>query len=135
MNALLIFIIIISIAYLASVPPGRVTYLEEKKQKEKIKLVRADMEIIQSNLQDFYAINQRYPSNDEGLEVLLKQLDKESPNYRKLKKFKLRDPWGSPYVLLNPGIQSDIGIFSNGPDKISGNEDDIGNWNLEDNPD
>jgi general secretion pathway protein G len=38
------------------------------------------------------------------------------------------DPWGNPYQYKNPGDHGAFDIWSNGPDGISGNDDDIGNW-------
>jgi general secretion pathway protein G len=43
-----------------------------------------------------------------------------------------QDPWGNDYVLLNPGEQGRFDVFSAGPDREPGTEDDIGNWNLGD---
>jgi general secretion pathway protein G len=40
------------------------------------------------------------------------------------------DPWGNPYQLLSPGELGTLDIFSNGPDREPGTDDDIGNWNL-----
>ena len=43
----------------------------------------------------------------------------------------LTDPWGEPVEYKQPGSRSKdkFDIWSKGPDKITGNEDDIGNWN------
>ncbi|MGL5395412.1 MAG: type II secretion system protein GspG, partial [Shewanella sp.] len=35
------------------------------------------------------------------------------------------------YLLLSPGENSKLDIFSAGPDGQPGTEDDIGNWNLQ----
>lgn len=45
----------------------------------------------------------------------------------------LTDPWGEPLEYKQPGSRSKdkFDIWSKGPDKITGNEDDIGNWNPE----
>ena len=42
----------------------------------------------------------------------------------------LHDPWGEPYQYRNPGLKNPDGfdLFSKGPDKTEGTEDDIGNW-------
>lgn len=40
------------------------------------------------------------------------------------------DPWNEPYQYASPGARSSAGydLWSKGPDKISGTDDDIGNW-------
>lgn len=42
----------------------------------------------------------------------------------------LIDPWDNPYQYRYPAQKSKAkyDVWSNGPDGISGNEDDIGNW-------
>lgn len=42
----------------------------------------------------------------------------------------LTDPWGEPveYNVPNKRSKDRFDIWSKGPDRISGNEDDIGNW-------
>jgi len=42
----------------------------------------------------------------------------------------LLDHWGEPYQYRNPGLKNPNGydLFSKGPDKTEGTEDDIGNW-------
>lgn len=42
----------------------------------------------------------------------------------------LTDPWGEPVEYKVPASRSKdkFDIWSKGPDKITGNEDDIGNW-------
>jgi general secretion pathway protein G len=42
----------------------------------------------------------------------------------------LSDPWGEPVEYKVPASRSKdkFDIWSKGPDKITGNEDDIGNW-------
>ena len=51
-----------------------------------------------------------------------------------LKKAKMlslpNDPWGNPYLLLSPGENGAVDIFSIGLDGEEGTDDDIGNWNM-----
>ena len=42
-----------------------------------------------------------------------------------------KDPWGTPYQYLQPGVHSAIDVFSFGADRAAGgegNDADIGNW-------
>ncbi len=42
-----------------------------------------------------------------------------------------KDPWGNDYRYLNPGTHGDeMEVYSIGPDKREGNEDDVGSWQL-----
>ena len=43
------------------------------------------------------------------------------------------DPWGNPYQYECPGSQNpdSYDVWSWGPDKVDGTEDDIGNWQTE----
>jgi hypothetical protein len=40
------------------------------------------------------------------------------------------DGWGSKYVYKSPGERNpqSYDLYSPGPDRVEGNEDDIGNW-------
>ena len=42
-----------------------------------------------------------------------------------------KDPWGSDYQYLSPGVKGEIDVFSLGADRArggEGNDADIGNW-------
>ena len=76
-----------------------------------------------------------YPSTAEGLQALLtapaNHPDRWRGPYFDTPGNKLPiDPWGENYVYRYPGTKNKGGydLFSKGPDKIEGNEDDIGNW-------
>ena len=40
------------------------------------------------------------------------------------------DPWGEPYQYRYPGVKNKdrYDLWSKGPDKTDGTDDDIGNW-------
>ena len=78
-----------------------------------------------------------YPSTEQGLEALVSKpaIEPLPPNWKgggyldRLPK----DPWGSPYQYLNPGVHGEIDVFSFGADRESGGEAegaDVGSWNL-----
>lgn len=55
-----------------------------------------------------------------------------APRWRQYMKALPKDPWGNDYRYLNPGTHGgEIDIYSIGPDKREGTEDDIGSWLLE----
>ena len=81
--------------------------------------------------------NQRYPTTEQGLQALLAKpasapipLNWKPGGYvERLPK----DPWGSPYQYLAPGVRGEIDVFSYGADGApggEGNDADIGSWNL-----
>ncbi|TAK65964.1 MAG: type II secretion system protein GspG [Betaproteobacteria bacterium] len=81
--------------------------------------------------------NQRYPTTEQGLQALLAKptsapipLNWKPGGYvERLPK----DPWGSPYQYLAPGVRGEIDVFSYGADAApggEGNDADIGSWNL-----
>jgi general secretion pathway protein G len=76
-----------------------------------------------------------YPSTTEGLEALVAapqgKGDRWKRPYVEVKGGKMpTDPWGEPYGYRYPGTRNKNGydLFSKGPDKTEGTEDDIGNW-------
>lgn len=77
----------------------------------------------------------RYPTNDEGLEALVKEpASARGWNGPYLRRGELpRDPWGHSFQYANPGEHNPKGvdIWSNGADGTPGGEGDnaeVGNW-------
>ena len=76
-----------------------------------------------------------YPSTTEGLSALVSppanRADRWRGPYLDAPGGKLPvDPWGEPYRYRYPGTKNKGGydVYSTGPDKADGTEDDIGNW-------
>jgi general secretion pathway protein G len=74
-----------------------------------------------------------YPSTAEGLAALIAPPANHAERWRGpyLQDAKLPvDPWGEPYQYRYPGVKNKNGydLWSKGPDKIDGTDDDIGNW-------
>ena len=76
-----------------------------------------------------------YPSTADGLAALLTAPasagDRWRGPYADVQGNKLpMDPWGEPYQYRYPGMKNKGGydLFSKGPDKAEGTDDDIGNW-------
>lgn len=74
-----------------------------------------------------------YPSTAEGLQALITAPGSRADQWRGpyLDGGKLpTDPWGEPYIYRYPGTKNKTSydIFSKGPDKAEGTQDDIGNW-------
>ena len=79
--------------------------------------------------------NGRYPTQEQGLRALIeKPATHPVPNNWKDGGYLERlpnDPWGNGYQYLNPGVHSEIDVFSYGADSMQGgegNDADIGSW-------
>jgi general secretion pathway protein G len=77
-----------------------------------------------------------YPSTAEGLQALITAPSTRASQWRGpyLEESKVPvDPWGEPYVYRYPGThnKTSYDIFSKGPDRAEGTQDDIGNWSEE----
>ncbi len=74
-----------------------------------------------------------YPSTSDGLQALITPPGTKAGSwhgpYITDNKVPL-DPWGEPYQYASPGTHNKAAydLWSKGPDKQSGTEDDIGNW-------
>lgn len=105
-----------------------------KEQADKQKVV-VDIQQLENAL-DLYKMNNGfYPTTEQGLEALVTQPTSEPvprmfPDGGYIKRLP-KDPWGIEYQLASPGEMGKIDIFSAGPDRSVGTEDDIGNWNLD----
>lgn len=77
-----------------------------------------------------------YPTTVQGLDALLRAPDGGAAGQWKGPYFEIRgstkplDPWGQPYEYRHPGIKNPSGydLYSAGPDRKAGTDDDIGNW-------
>jgi general secretion pathway protein G len=76
-----------------------------------------------------------YPTTAEGIQALLTPPANKADRWRGPyidtpgNKPPL-DPWGEPYLYRYPGTKNKDGydLYSKGPDKVDGTDDDIGNW-------
>jgi general secretion pathway protein G len=76
-----------------------------------------------------------YPSTDEGLQALFVAPANKADRWRgpyvaEGTKYPLLDPWDEPYQYRCPGVhnKNSYDVWSKGPDKTDGTDDDIGNW-------
>ena len=79
--------------------------------------------------------NIRYPSTEQGLQALVTKpaIEPIPGNWKSggyLEKLP-KDPWGNPYLYLNPGRHGEIDVYSLGADGQPGGEGkdaDLGSW-------
>lgn len=96
---------------------------------------KGDVGAILQSLKLYRLDNGFYPSTDQGLGALVQRpTSNPAPANWKQGGYLDRlpkDPWGSDYQYLNPGVKSEIDVFSLGADRARGGEGsnaDIGNW-------
>ncbi len=100
---------------------------------------RADIQAIEAALDIFRLDNFRYPSNAEGLQLLVERPndpDLRWPQGGYMRRLPM-DPWNRPYLYSNPGRNGEVDIYTLGGDGQEGGEGqdrDIGNWNLDQQP-
>ncbi len=92
-----------------------------------------------STVEMFYLDMGRFPTDEEGLDVLWKApMEKDNWNGPYVRKpANLVDPWGEKYHYARPGLNTSFDIYSFGADGARGGEGedkDIGSW-PEGNPD
>ena len=89
---------------------------------------------LENALERFYVHMDRYPSTEEGLNVLVEPPAGDDKRWRGPYIKQLRaDPWGNPYQYRYPGTHhpTSFDVWSRGADGADGGEGenaDIGNW-------
>ena len=127
-------VVVIIIGILAAIVAPSVIGRVDDAQIVKAKAEIANIE----NAMKFYRLdNFAYPSTEQGLDSLVtKPADPNVKNWNAggyLDRVP-SDPWGKPYLYVNPGNQCEIDIYTLGRDGRPGGEGpdgDIGNWNLD----
>ena len=100
-------------------------------------VAKSDVAAIMSALKLYRLDNQRYPTGEQGLAALVAKPEQPPvpPNWKPggyLEKLP-KDPWGRPYVYLNPGVRGEVEVMSFGADGQAGGsgvDADIGSWEL-----
>jgi general secretion pathway protein G len=128
-----VMVVIVILGILASMVVPNLLGSQDRANMQK---AVSDVTALETSLSLYKMDNYDYPSTEQGLEALVDQTDIEPeprrfPEDGYIKRLP-KDPWGNEYVLLNPGEQGKMDVFSVGPDGEAGTEDDIGNWNLGD---
>ena len=129
-----IMVVVIIIGLLAAIVAPNVIGRVDDAQ---ITRAKADIGQIESALKFYRLDNFAYPTSEQGLEALVTK-----PNDPNVKNWKAggyldrvpKDPWGNPYLYLNPGNNGEIDVYTLGADGRPGGEGtsaDIGNWELE----
>lgn len=129
-----IMVVVIIIGILAAIVAPNVIGRVDDAQITKAK---AEISNIENALKFYRLDNFTYPSTEQGLEALVTK--PADPNIRNWKTGGYlervpTDPWGNPYLYLNPGNNGEIDVYTLGRDGRPGGEGidaDIGNWNID----
>jgi general secretion pathway protein G len=100
--------------------------------KSQVKAANAQIDAFDKALDQYRIDLGRYPTTEEGLNGLM-TAPPNDPGWGGpyLKKAVPLDPWGHPYVYVQPGAHGDIDIISYGKDGQpggTGENADISNW-------
>ena len=126
-----LLVVVIIIGLLASIIAPK---FFGKLDDAKVKTVSAQLELISTALDTFRLDVDRYPTTQEGLQVLWKK-DNNIKNWngKYLPKPLKEDPWGNKYYYKQPGSNgNDYDLMSFGSDGQMGGSDknkDISFWN------
>ena len=129
-----LMVVIVILGLLATIIMPKI--LDRPEQARRLK-ARVQIRNFQSALALFKTDTGRFPTTSQGLEALI-----NDPGLRGWKqggyieggKVPL-DPWGSPYIYLNPGIHGDDydleSYGKDGEDGGTGDDADIESWNID----
>lgn len=116
--------IIIVVALIGTLMAYMVSNLIGQSEEAKKDQTKLAMGVIQQSLQMFRIHNNKYPTQDQGLNALLNNPgDSKSWRGPYTEANKLKDPWGNDFTYDSDG--RNFKIVSGGPDGQIGNEDDI----------
>ncbi len=129
-----IMVVVVIIGILAALVGPR---LFGQVDRARIEAAKAEISTIENAMKFYRLDNYAYPSTEQGIEALVTK-----PNDPNIKNYPAggylermpSDPWGNPYLYLNPGNQGEIDVYTLGADGAPGGEEnnaDIGNWDLE----
>jgi general secretion pathway protein G len=105
----------------------------DRAEDARVMAARTDVNNLSLALKLYKLDNPRMPTSEQGLQALrAKPTSEPVPNNWKSYLDKLpNDPWGRPYVYLNPGINGEVDVMSFGADGKPGGEGkdaDVGSW-------
>ncbi len=129
-----ILIVVVIIGILAGLIVPRVM---DRPDQARVVAAKSDIAAIMNALKLYKLDNGIYPASQQGLAALIKKPEGDgTPQNWKSGGYLERlpkDPWGTDYQYLNPGVHGDVDVFSYGADRAPGGEDyaaEVGSWTL-----
>jgi len=127
-----LLLVLVILATLAAVVTPKFT-----KRSEQARITAAKTQISQFEvaLSAFEIDVGRYPTSPEGLRALVEKPTTDADGWLQpyIERDVPKDPWGNEYVYRYPGQYNEYGydLYSLGPDRMLGSDDDITNWSQE----
>lgn len=130
-----IMVVVAILAILAAIVVPRIM---GRTDEAKITAAKVQMRNIEGALKLYKLDTGKYPPTEHGLEALITKptSGKVPKNWRKGGYLQAvpKDPWGTPFLYLSPGVHDDYDLVSNGSDGEPGGEGeeaDIQSWNFQ----
>ncbi|UCQ26585.1 type II secretion system major pseudopilin GspG [Edwardsiella tarda] len=130
-----VMVVIVILGVLASLVVPNLLGNKEKADRQK---AVSDIVALENALDMYRLDNGRYPTTEQGLEVLIQQSTSitDSRDYRTSGYIKRlpKDPWSNDYQYISPGEKGIFDVYTLGADGQENGEGaaaDIGNWNLQ----
>lgn len=125
-----LMVVLLILALLASIAAPQVM---KHLSKAKTETAKIQVDALTASVNFFQLDTGRFPTDDEGLKVLLEKPSNEprwdGPYLQK--RDSVVDPWGHAYGYRRPGQHRDFDIYTLGSDGKEGGEGDardVGNW-------
>lgn len=126
-----IMVVVVILGILAAMVVPKVL---DRPDQARATAARQDIAGLMQALKLYRLDNGSYPSAAQGLKVLVeKPATAKAGTWRAYLERLPNDPWGRPYLYLNPGANGEIDVFSLGADGApdgDGVNADIGSWQL-----
>jgi len=124
-----VMVVLVIIGMIMAIVAPNIMGQQEEAAADKARL---DIQQLEDAMSMYKLRNKVYPSTEQGLEALvtastIDPVPKRFPEGGFIESLP-EDPWGNPYILVNPGVKGKYDILSMGPDGTMDTEDDIGNW-------
>jgi general secretion pathway protein G len=127
-----LMLVLVILATLAAVVLPK---LSGRTKQAKIASAETQVATLQTALDAFEIDTGRYPTTAEGLRALSKQPTMDADDWMGpyLRKNIGNDPWGEEYRYRYPGTYNTEGydLYSMGPDRKQGGDDDITNYDVD----
>ena len=122
----IMLVIIIIVALMAVLIPNVRTAMNESK----VHTAEMEVNIISGELARYNSGNP--PTTQQGLRALVEKptIEPIPRRWVQIREEIKPDPWNSEYLYEYPGKHNKLSfdVYSAGPDKVPGTDDDIGNW-------